>query len=68
MLLRFNVSNFMSISEEQELSMYCGNVGGFEERIVSTDDINVLKFSKFMTEKSIKYFLKNDRYRVTYLN
>lgn len=44
MLLRFNVSNFMSISEEQELSMYCGNVGGFEERIVSTDDINVLKF------------------------
>lgn len=33
-----------------------------------TSNINVLKFSKFMTEKSIKYFLKNDRYMVTYLN
>lgn len=44
MLLRFNVSNFMSFNSEQEFSMYSGQVQGFSHRLISFDDVNVLKF------------------------
>lgn len=45
MLLRFNVSNFMSFDNEQEFAMYPGRVEKYKERIVQIGDCKVLKFA-----------------------
>lgn len=44
MLLRFNVSNFLSFDSEQEFSMLPGKVQRFSERIIKDDKLNILKF------------------------
>ena len=33
-----------------------------------TSKVNLIRFSKFMTKESLRFFLNNNRYRVTYLN
>jgi AAA15 family ATPase/GTPase len=45
MLLRFNVSNFLSFDDEQEFSMISGNVEKFSNRVIKDTNIKVLKFA-----------------------
>lgn len=45
MLLRFNISNFLSFNDEQEFSMFSGKVQRFNERVLKYNNkLNVLKF------------------------
>lgn len=45
MLMRFNISNFMSFNDEQEFCLYSGKVEKFKERILKINDSKVLKFA-----------------------
>lgn len=45
MLIRFNVSNFLSFDNEQEFSMISGKVTKFNERIVKDESMEILKFA-----------------------
>lgn len=45
MLLRFNISNFLSFDSEQEFSMLAGKVQKFDDRIIkANNNLNILKF------------------------
>ena len=45
MLVRFNVGNFCSISDNQSFSMISGNVKNHKDRLYSAKDFKILKFA-----------------------
>lgn len=44
MLLRFNISNFLSFNNEQEFSMFPGKVQKFNDRLIRDKKLSTLKF------------------------